>query len=300
MTDLFASAIRLTVPVAYAAVGETVAERSGLLNVGLEGGLLLGALGGAWAASATGSVLIGFGAAALVGMLVFAAVGLLCTVLRADQIVVGIGLNLIGLGGTAFIAATVPEVGRAPGLDPISIPGLSEIPFFGEVLFEQNAAFFGLILSVVLVTYILRHTAWGLWVRAAGETPSAVDAAGVSVNRVRVQAMALCGALVGLGGAALSIGDLRGFTENLVAGRGFIALAAVIFGRWKPGLVLGACFVFGLTDALRFQFPDWGINLPASVLVMLPYIVTLVALALVRKGDRAPAALTIPFVRVNR
>jgi ABC-type uncharacterized transport system permease subunit len=112
--------------------------------------------------------------------------------------------------------------------------------------------------------------------------------------------MALCGALVGLGGAALSVGDLRGFSENLVAGRGFIALAAVIFGRWKPGFVLGACFVFGLTDALRFQFPDWGINLPASILVMLPYLVTLAALALVRKGGRAPAALTIPFVRVNR
>ena len=297
MTELLASAIRLTVPVGYVALGETVSERSGVLNIGLEGAMYIGAFVGAWVAAVTGSVLLGFLGAAGGGVVTFALVAVAYLALRADQIVIGIGLNLIGIGGTTVAIAAIPDAGRAPGLSPVHPPVLADIPVVGPVLFQQNPAFYLLLLVAALVALAMSRTAWGLRVQAAGEAPVATDSAGVGVNRIRLEALLVCGALVGLGGAALAIGDLRGFTINMVAGRGFIALAAVIFGRWRPWWVLAASGVFGLADALRFQLPGWGVNLPASLPIMLPYVVALLALATLRGRNLAPAALGVPFVR---
>ncbi|MCC6438493.1 MAG: ABC transporter permease [Acidimicrobiales bacterium] len=296
-SDLFASAARLATPIGFVALGETFGEAAGIINIGLEGVMLASALAGAWAAASSGSVLTGFAVAMLTGMALLGVMALLCIGLRANQIVVGLGMNLVALGATTLVFKSVRTVALAPGLDPLQLGFLADIPFLGPAFFRQRLTFFVLLLLTAAAAFVLRRTAWGLRLRAVGETPAAADAAGVRVDAVRVQAMLVCGALAGLGGAALSIGELRGFTENMVAGKGFIALAAVIFGRWKPWAVLAACGVFGLADALQGQLPAWDINFPPSVLRMLPYLIALVALAVQRGRARPPAALSIPYER---
>lgn len=300
MTELLASAIRLMTPVGYVALGETFAEQAGMLNVGLEGTMLICALVAAAAAIWSGSVLVGFLFAALVGIAILGFAALMNLYFRADQIVVGVGINLVGLGLTTVLA-TKPgaDLDISPHLDELTIPLLSDIPLIGPALFDQNASVYVLILLTMLAIAVSLRSAWGLRVRAVGDTPAAADAGGVSVTWVRVQAMLVCGALAGLGGAALSIGALRGFTSDMTAGRGFIALAAVIFGRWRPGTVVAACLVFGLTDALRFQLPtwSWAPTIPPSFLFMLPYVIALVALAALRGSSAAPSALTQIYER---
>lgn len=300
MSELLASAIRLMTPVGYVALGETFAEQAGMLNVGLEGAMLIAALVAAAAAIWSGSVLVGFAAAAVVGILILAFAALMNLYFRADQIVVGVGINLVGLGLTTVLA-TQPgsALDVSPHLEEISIPVLSGIPVLGPALFEQNASVYALAAVTVAAAVVSLRTAWGLRVRAVGDTPAAADAGGVSVTSVRAQAMVVCGALTGLGGAALSIGALRGFTPDMTSGRGFIALAAVIFGRWRPTTVVAACLVFGLTDALRFQLPtwSWAPTIPPSFLFMLPYVVALVAMAALKGSSAAPSALTRTYER---
>lgn len=300
MSELLASAVRLMTPVAYVALGETFAEQAGMLNVGLEGAMLIAALVAAAAAGWSGSALVGFVAAAIVGILILAFAALMNLYFRADQIVVGVGINLVGLGLTTVLA-TQPgsSLDMAPSLGQISIPVLSGIPVLGPALFEQNASVYALLALTALSAMVSLRTAWGLRVRAVGDTPAAADAGGVSVTWVRVQAMVVCGALAGLGGAALSIGALRGFTPDMTSGRGFIALAAVIFGRWRPTTVVAACLVFGLTDALRIQLPSWSWApaIPPSFLFMLPYVVALVAVAALKGSSAAPSALTQVYER---
>ncbi len=296
-SDLVASSVRLATPVGYVALGETFGEAAGVINIGLEGVMLSSALAAAWVAASSGSVLAGFAAAALTGASLLLLMAMLCIGLRANQIVVGLGLNLVALGATTLVFKSVRTVAQAPGLDPLRLGPLDDIPFLGPALFRQRLTFFALLALTAGAAFVLRRTSWGLRLRAVGETPAAADAAGVRVNGVRVQAMVLCGALAGLGGAALSVGELRGFTENMVAGKGFIALAAVIFGRWRPWAVLGACGVFGLADALQGQLPAWDVNFPPSVLRMLPYLIAIVALAVQRGRAHAPAALSVPYAR---
>lgn len=296
-SDLCASAARLATPIGFVALGETFGEAAGIINIGLEGVMLASALAGAWAAASTGSVLAGFAAAMLCGMALLGLMAVLCIGLRANQIVVGLGMNLVALGATTLVFKSVRTVALAPGLDPLHLGFLDDLPFLGPAFFRQRLTFFALLVLTAGAAFVLRRTAWGLRLRAVGETPAAADAAGVRVDVVRVQAMLVCGALAGLGGAALSIGELRGFTENMVAGKGFIALAAVIFGRWRPWGVVAACGVFGLADALQGQLPAWDVNFPPSVLRMLPYLIALVALAVQRGRARPPAALSVPYER---
>lgn len=299
MSDLLAAAVRLMVPVGYVALGETFGELAGIINIGLEGIMLAAALAAAWAAATTGSVLIGFLAAIAAGMGVVAIMAVLCIGLRANQIVVGVGINLAALGATTLVFKSVREVSDAPGLSPVRIPVLDDIPVLGPVVFRQLLTWYGLVACTLIAGFVLRRTAWGLRVRSVGEAPAAADAAGIGVARVRVQAMLVSGALAGIGGAALSIGELRGFTENMVAGRGFIALAAVIFGRWRPVPVVGAAFVFGLASALTVQLPAWDVTFPPSILRMLPYVVALVALAVLRGHASPPSALSVPYQRAR-
>ncbi len=296
-SDVAASAVRLATPIGFVALGETFGESAGVINIGLEGVMLLSALNAAWAAAASGSVIVGFVAAMLTGIAVLLLMAGLCIGLRANQIVVGLGVNLVALGASTIVFKSVRTVALAPGLDPLDLGFLGDLPFVGPAFFRQRLTFFLLIVLVAASAFVLKRTAWGLRVRAVGETPAAADAAGVRVNVVRTQAMALCGALAGLGGAALAIGELRGFTENMVAGKGFIALAAVIFGRWRPWWVLGACGVFGLADAMQGQLPAWDVNFPPSILRMMPYVIALVALAALKGKAQAPMALSLPYER---
>jgi simple sugar transport system permease protein len=295
------ASVRLGVPLALAALGEAITERSGVINIGLEGSLIAGALGGALGAIALGSgeagVLAGAGAG-LVVALVFAAfsVGL-----GTDQIITGTAITLGGLGFTgAIYQARFGSSGAAlslPTLPPLPIPVLADIPWVGTALFAQApTAYLAYLLAPALWLFLFR-TPWGLELRACGESPDAARAAGVRVRRVRFAAVLFGGALAGLAGAHLALAHVGTFAENMSAGRGFIAIAVVALGRWNPLLVLVAAIFFGAAAALQYLLQAVGLDLPYQFLLALPYVVTLIALAGRVGRARAPAALALPWPR---
>jgi simple sugar transport system permease protein len=295
------AAVRLGVPLALAALGEAITERSGVINIGLEGSLIAGALGGALAALALGSgeagALAGAGAG-LVVALVFAAfsVGL-----GTDQIITGTAITLGGLGFTgAIYQASFGAAGAAltlPTLAPLRLPVLADIPWIGTALFAQAPTAYLAYLLAPALWFFLFRTPWGLELRACGEHPDAARAAGVRVLRVRAAATLFGGALAGLAGAHLALAHAGTFAENMSAGRGFIAVAVVALGRWNPLLVLIAALFFGAAAALQFLLQAVGLDLPYQFFLALPYVVTLAALAGRVGRGRAPAALALPWPR---
>lgn len=299
LTVFVGSAIRMASPLLLASLGEIYAERAGLLNVALEGMMLFGAFGGFVVSHGTGSPWLGLvgamAAAALVG-LVFA---YLTVSLHADQVVVGISLNLVALGLASFIyrllfgISTVPAM--AVGFPRIRVPVLADLPVIGPVLFDQTPLVYLAYLLVPVVGYSLWRTRWGLRLRACGENPLAALSEGVPVRRVRYQAMLLCGVLAGLGGAFLSLDQLNVYIEDITAGRGFIGLAIVIFGRWHPGGAALAALLFGASDALGLTLQVRGLNVSHYLLLMLPYVLTIVALVGMRGRSQVPAALGKAF-----
>jgi general nucleoside transport system permease protein len=294
LPKLGGQALRLGVLIAFVALGETVSQRAGVINIGIEGVFLSSACAAAVAAYLGWGVFGGFAAAIACGMAVMALIALLVLVLKADQIVTGFGLNLVALGITTVIVKSVPDLNAVDGLT-VKRP-------FGRGgwlpdLFSQKMSVFLIVPVVAVLWFVLMRTAWGLRVKSVGESPAAADAAGLSVNRVRLQALLLCGALTGIGGAALSLGQAPGFTENMVSGRGFIALVAVIFGRWKPIQVVLGCLFFGLFEALSLQASAWGVELPSQLVNAVPYVACLVALAVFLKGSTPPAAMAKAFER---
>jgi simple sugar transport system permease protein len=302
MTELIASAMRLMTSIAYVALGESVAERSGMLNIGLEGVMLLTAFTAAWIAASAGSATAGVLLAILAGALIMSIIGLIELIFDADHIVVGIGVNLIGLGVTTVLFSDLTGTVRSvPSFGRIDIPLLSDIPVVGDAFFDHPITTYLLLPITIAIAIIMTRTRWGLRLRAVGETPEAVDAAGIAVIKVRLQAMAFCGAMVGLGGAALAIGQLSGFSENLTAGRGFLALAAVIIGRWKPAGTVAATFLLGIALAVTIQAPtwSWAPEIPTSLLLMFPYVLGLLFLSIQRGATDPPRALGIPFLRTR-
>ena len=250
---LLAATWRTSTPLIYAGLGETFTERAGVLNIGLEGIMLFGALAAYLTALDTGNLV----AALLVSLLVGAAAGLAFAVftvsIKANQIIVGTALNLIGLGVTGFVfrslfSQTVPSLATVFG--PVDVPLLSQLPYLGEVLFRQSLLVYATALLVPLASLLLYRTAFGLSLRAVGDHPRAADTVGIDVDRQRYAATVLGAMLAALGGAYLSIAQTNVFVENMTAGRGFIALAAVVFGRWRPVGVLGASLLFGASYAL--------------------------------------------------
>lgn len=291
---LLGQALRLGVLVAFVALGETFSQRAGVINIGIEGVFLSTACIAAVASFLGWGIWAGFGASMLGGMLIMALVALVVLAFKADQIVTGFGLNLVALGVTTVVVKAKPDLNAVEGLSiqrPFGREGL-----LADVL-SQKWTVFALLPVVIGCTLLLNRTAWGLRVKAVGEAPGAADAAGIVVNRVRLQAMAVCGALVGIGGAAFSLAQAPGFTENMVAGRGFIALVAVIFGRWRPVPVALGCLFFGLFEAVTLQAPGWGVTVPSQLLNLVPYLACLVALAVVRRGAAPPAAMARVFER---
>jgi ABC-type uncharacterized transport system permease subunit len=295
------ASVRLGVPLALAALGEAITERSGVINIGLEGSLIAGALGGALASLALGSgeagVLAGAGAGVAVA-LVFAAfsVGL-----GTDQIITGTAITLGGLGFTGAIYQASFGAGGAaltlPTLPPVRVPVLADIPWIGTALFAQAPTAYLAYLLAPALWYFLFRTPWGLELRACGEHPDAARAAGVRVLRVRVAATLFGGALAGVAGAHLALAHAGTFAENMSAGRGFIAIAVVALGRWNPLLVLIAALFFGAAAALQFLLQAVGLDLPYQFFLALPYVVTLAALAGRVGRARAPAALALPWPR---
>lgn len=301
VASLLASTVVMAVPLLLTALGEVISQRAGVINIGLEGKLLVGAFVAMWASHASGMPLLGVAAAVLAGVLLAGLTAYLVVVRGANQVIVGTGINLLAVGitGVAYRAAfgvtgaalTVPAIGV------LRLPLLADLPIVGRALFAQSWVGYVAFALVPATTWMLYRTLPGLRLRAVGEDPAAAEAQGISVARVRIAAVLACGALAGLGGAYLAVVYARTFVEGMSAGRGFIALAIVVFGRWSPVGVMGAALVFGFATALQFHFQALGLEVPYQVFLMLPYVLTLAILAGFAGRSAAPAALGVAYER---
>ncbi len=293
------ASVRLGIPLALAALGETISERSGVINIGLEGSIIAGALGGALGALAFGSAGLGVLTGAAAGMLVAAVFAAFAVGLGADQIITGTAVTLGGLGMTgAVYQARFGAMGTElslPTLQALPLPFLERIPLVGSALFAQAPTAYVAYVLAPMLWYWLFRTPAGLELRAVGEAPDAAKAAGVRVRRVRFLATLVGGVLAGVAGAHLALAHAGTFAENMSAGKGFIAIAVVVLGRWNPLLVLGAALFFGAASALQFFLQALGFDLPYQLFLALPYLLTLAALGGWVGRARAPAALAIPW-----
>ena len=298
---LLTAGLRLGTPILLAALGEVFAERSGVLNIGVEGMMLIGALAGVLGSKFTGSPWAGLLLGMIAGILMSLIHAYVTITLRADQIVSGVAINILALGLSTFIFRGVFGITILPvtvkSFKPIKVPGLSEIPILGPVVFQQSALVYIALILVPLTWFILMKTPVGLKIRTVGEHPKAADTVGNSVTRIRYLCTAIGGLLAGVGGCFLSIGQLNFFADNMTAGRGFIALAAVIFGRWNPFGVLGASIIFGTADAIALRLQARGFDVPYEFLFMLPYVLTIIALAGLVGKTEYPKALGLPYRR---
>jgi ABC-type uncharacterized transport system permease subunit len=294
---LLASTIRNSTPLIFAALGGMFSERSGVVNIGLEGLMLISAFAGVVGAHLTGSALVGLGFGLAAGLIFALIHALMCITFEADQIISGTAIILLALGGTGFLMVQIFGSGgtspRVPGFKEVPIPLLSDIPLIGPALFNQSLLVYLMYLLIPITWFVVFRTPFGLRLRATGEVPEAVDTAGVSVARMRYYGVALSGILAACGGVYLSMGILSAFTEGMTGGRGFIALAALIFGRWNPIGAAGAALLFGFATAVTFQAPQEVI--PLEFIQMLPYILTIVALAAFGGRAIAPAAIGKPY-----
>ncbi|HEU4700604.1 MAG TPA: ABC transporter permease [Gemmatimonadales bacterium] len=294
LAGFLAAAVRVATPLLLAATGETLAERGGVINLGIEGAMLAGALASAIGASA-GGVWAGVAAGAAAGLLVALVFALVAVVAGADQIITGTAVTLgaVGLTGAvyrAYYGATGAGLGL-PTLAPVEIPLLARIPVLGPALFAQPVLTYLAVLLVPLVWWFLFRTGAGLALRAAGEQPAMAASTGVPVRLARTLATAAGGALAGLAGASLVLAQVGTFAERMTAGRGFVAIAIVVLGRWNPVGVLLASLLFGAATALQYVFQALGLAVPYQLFLMLPYVLILLALAGVVGRVRAPGGL---------
>ena len=302
--ELFAvflgSSVRLAAPLLLAGIGEMVSERAGVLNMSIEGMMLTSAFAAAVGAWATGNPLIGL----LIAIIAVQPVALLQAVLsnslRANQIVSGIGINILVLGATTlayreiFGARSRAEI---PGLAKVKPPLIGDIPLIGSAVFEQVWLLYAGVALIVVTALALRYTSIGLATHAAGAEPKAVDKSGLSVTRVRYACVLFAGFMASLAGAFLSIGDIHTFTEGMTRGAGYLAIASVIFGKWRIGGTALACLLFGAATALQFQLPALGVVVPNALLIMLPYLLALLAVGGLVGRQMAPATLGEPYRR---
>jgi general nucleoside transport system permease protein len=289
-----AAAVRVATPLLFAATGETVSERSGVINLGIEGTMLAGALAAALGATVWGPW-AGIVCAVLAGMLLAAVFALIAIGARADQIITGTAITLGAVGLTGMIYRRAFGAAGAgltlPTLPPIAIPGLSDIPLIGPALFHQPAPTYIAFAALPLVWWGLFRTRFGLQLRATGEAAAMARAAGVRTGLIRAGATIVGGGFAGLGGATLVLAQVGTFAEGMTAGRGYLAIAIVVLGRWHPGGVAAASLLFGGATALQFLFQALGVQAPYQLFLMLPYLLTLLALAGAVGRVRAPADL---------
>jgi len=298
LVGILASAIRLATPYLYAAIGETIGQTSGVLNLGVEGIMLVSGYAAFFVVLMTGNLWLGLLAAILVGILMGLLMSVISVTLKAEQGISGIGLYMFGLGLSSLLfKVTIGTVKTVSGFPPINIPLLSQIPVIGPVFFQQSLLVYGAFLLVPLATWMLNKTTLGLKIRAVGQNPAAADSLGVDVNRVRYFSVCLGAALAGIAGASLSISLLNLFQENMTAGMGFIAVALVYFGGWKPLGVMWGALLFSTVNAIQLWMQVLGVNISANVAVMLPYLLTIVVLVFSVRRARQPAALNVPFER---
>jgi len=301
----FTAVVRIATPLIWATIGEMYTERSGVLNLGIEGIMLLGAMMGFTGAYFSGNLWVGILSAMAVGALAGLLMGLLTVTLGLSQHVSGIGITLLCTGlAFYFYRLIFGQPSLPPNIDAfevVPIPALSSIPILGPILFNHHALVYLGILLAPVSAFLLYHTPWGLNLRAVGENPRAADSAGVSVPLMRYQALAISGMLMGVGGAFLCMAQYNAFTFGVISGRGWVAIALVVFGQWSPWKCLGGAILFGFVDALQLRLQASGaLDVPYQVFLMLPFVLTIVAMAAVSRSAVAPAALLVPFRKEER
>ncbi|MGD8584020.1 MAG: ABC transporter permease [Chloroflexota bacterium] len=302
------SGIRLATPYLYASLGEMFAQRSGVLNLGVEGIMLMGSFIGFYAVFVTESAWLGFLAAALIGALLGLLMAVISVTFKAEQGISGIGLSLFGLGMSSLLFKLM--LGTVEGVEGFSELNfclssvginssfcLSEVPVLGDIFFSHGVMTYLAYALVPVAAWVLHRTTWGLKIKAVGQNPEAADSLGVSVSAVRYATVTLGGIFAGIAGASLSISLLGIFQENMTNGIGFIAVALVYFGGWSPWGVLVGSLLFSIVNALQLWVQVLNLPIPSDVAVMLPYLLTIIALALPIRRAAQPAALTKPFTR---
>jgi ABC-type uncharacterized transport system permease subunit len=303
LLGLLISTIRLATPLIYTSLGEMFSERAGLINIGLEGIMVIGAMSGFFGAYLTHNGWIGLLFGLIGGILINMIFAFATVSLNGDQIVNGMVLNILAIGIASFIYRSAFGIKGEPteiqGFKELAIPFLHKIPYVGEALFTHTAPVYLAFILIPLAYMLLYKTTFGLKFRSVGENPKAADTLGINVTKMRYLGAIFCGGLAGLGGAYLSVAYMNKFLDNMVAGRGFIALAAVIFGKWKPQGVMWACLLFGFADALQLRLQALGFKIPYQFLIMLPYVLTLVALAGIVGKTIGPAANGQPYRRAK-
>jgi simple sugar transport system permease protein len=300
MTDFLAAAIRIATPLLLAALGGILSERAGVFAVGLEGMMLAGAFAAAVTAWAAGSFAAGILAAILGGALVGAVVAVVAVRLRADNMVTGLAANILAAGLTSYLLRAAGQGGRPPAIHlvPLAawpVPVLADIPVLGPLLFDHPPLTYLAALGCVAMTWFLGRTQAGLTLRATGENPEAVFAAGGDPFLVRVVCVIACGGVAGLGGAVLTLQQVGTFTDGMTGGRGYLALASLIVGRWTPAGAAVACLLFGAADAFGLRLQTFGLPASSYVLQMAPYLIALIVLAGLGRATRLPAALGRPL-----
>jgi ABC-type uncharacterized transport system permease subunit len=289
---LVVALIVVSTPVLLAAIGELVVEKTGVLNLGVEGMMIIGAVTGFIVAAETGSIALAFLAGMVGGMLLSAIFAVLTQILLSNQVATGLALTLFGIGLAALLGVEYPgsPIPSVPDLFP---PVMQDIPVAGPILFGHSAMIYLAVLLVAAVWYVLGHTSTGLIIRAVGESHDAAHALGYKVIRIRILAILFGGACAGLGGAFLSIARVQNWIEGMTAGAGWIALALVVFASWKPWRVLFGAYLFGGISALQLRLQAAEVNVPVALLDSSPYLVTILVLVLI-SSDRARAALNAP------
>jgi ABC-type uncharacterized transport system permease subunit len=295
---ILASAVRLATPYLFAAVGEAIGQSSGVLNLGVDGIMLLSAYASFYVTLNTGSLWLGALAAIIVGLMMGLLMSVISVTLKAQQGISGIGLYMFGLGVSSLLfKVTIGTVKTVVGFQPIKIPILGDIPVIGEVLFQHSLPVYAAFAVVPLAWWFLDRTTWGLKIKAVGHNPAAADSVGVSVDRVRYVGVCLGSILAGLAGASLSLALVNLFQENLTAGMGFIAVALVYFGGWRPVAIMGGALLFSTVNAFQLWMQVLNVKIPSDLALMLPYLLTIAALALATNLTRQPAALNKMFER---
>jgi simple sugar transport system permease protein len=302
LAGLIAGSVTLAVPLVFGSLSGVLCERVGVVNIAIEGQLLGGAFTAAMVATMTRSPLLGLLAAAAAGAVVSMVLAFFSIKYLVNQIIVGVVLNVLVSGLTGFLFSTVMQANKAqfnspPGLDNIEIPVLSGIPIIGPILFKQSLVGYLMYVAVIVVWVGLFKTKWGLRVRAVGEHPQAADTMGIKVNATRFWNVTLGGAIAGIGGSFFTLVAIDSFTKEISGGRGFIALAALIFGRWNPIGAFFAALLFGFADNLQSIVTIIGTPVPSQFMAMLPYLVTVFAVAGLVGRSRPPAASGIPYVK---
>jgi simple sugar transport system permease protein len=301
LAGMLQSTVLRSVPITFGALCGVLCERSGIVNIGIEGMLLSAAFTGSIVGSASGNLWVGLIGAALVGALLAWILAVLSIRYRVDQIIGGTFINIFALGMTSYLSSRILQEYQdlnSPGrFQPVQIPLLSDIPVLGPVLFNNNVFVYLMLLIVALLYVGLFHTRWGLRTRAVGEHPKAADTVGVRVLFTRYRNVVLAGVIAGIGGAYFTLGSVGRFDENMTAGRGFIGLAAMIFGRWNPVGAFLAALLFGFADALQTKLSILNVPIPSEFLLMAPYLVTILVVAGVGRKARPPAAENKPYIK---